>query len=140
MVGSTNSALPVELTTFTAASTSSTSGSTSVELNWKTATEVNNYGFDVERTAVSNQLSAKAAADRRKPNADSWVKIGFVKGSGNNNSPKNYSFIDNTPPSGTIEYRLKQIDNDGNFKYSQIVTIKSLPTKFELYQNLSESI
>ncbi len=58
-----------------------------------------------------------------------------MKGSGNSNSPKNYSFVDDNPPSGTVEYRLKQIDNDGNFKYSQIVTVTSLPTKLELWQN-----
>ena len=131
----TAGALPVELTTFTAASSSSAIGSPIVELKWNTATEVNNYGFDVERSAVSFQQSANAAADSRKLNAEGWEKIGFVKGSGNSNSPKNYSFIDDNPPSGTVEYRLKQIDNNGNFKYSQIVTVNSLPTKFELWQN-----
>ncbi len=123
--------LPVELTTFTAALTSPAT----VELKWNTATEVNNYGFEIQRSAVSGQLSAKAAPDSRKLKAESWKKIGFVKGSGNSNSPKNYSFVDDNPVMGTVEYRLKQIDNNGNFKYSQIVTVNSLPTKFELWQN-----
>ena len=125
-----NGTLPVELTTFTAHNTGD-----KVELQWNTATEVNNYGFEIQRSAISTQQSANAAADSRKLNAEGWEKIGFVKGSGNSNSPKNYSFIDDNPPSGTVEYRLKQIDNDGNFKYSQIVTVTSLPKKYELWQN-----
>ena len=119
----TNGTLPVELTTFTANNLGD-----KVELHWNTATEVNNYGFNVERSNPPlNPLQGGETA--------AWQKIGFVKGSGNSNSPKNYSFIDDSPPSGTVEYRLKQIDNDGNFKYSQIVTVTSLPTKFELWQN-----
>ena len=125
------SPLPVELNAFTASV-----GSGSVELKWGTATEVNDYGFEIQRSAISTQQSANAAADSRNLNAEGWEKIGFVKGSGNSNSPKNYSFIDDNPDlSGTFEYRLKQIDNNGNFKYSQIVTVTSLPTKFELWQN-----
>jgi len=80
-----------------------------VKLSWQTATEVNNYGFEIERSAVSGQTSA-------------WEKIGFVKGNGNSNSTKNYSFTDNAvSKSGKYAYRLKQIDNDGSFTYSQIV-------------------
>ena len=108
-----NSALPVELTTFTAI----VSGN-EIELNWNTATEVNDYGFEVEKLV-----------------SDNWQDIAFVKGSGTSNSPKSYSFMDDNPLSGKAEYRLKQIDNDGNFKYSQDVTVNSLPAKFELLQN-----
>ncbi len=111
--------LPVELSTFTADILNN-----KVELQWQTATEVNNYGFEVQRTIQNSKLKIQ-----------NFEKIGFVKGNGNSNSPKNYSFIDDNPPSGTVVYRLKQIDNDGNFKYSQIVTVNSLPTKFELFQN-----
>ena len=59
-------------------------------LNWQTATEVNNYGFEIQRLAVSNQPLAKS----QERNANSWTKIGFVQGHGNSNSPKNYSFTD----------------------------------------------
>jgi len=112
--------LPVELTSFSASSNSNV-----VNLIWNTATEVNNYGFEIQRSV--GQISNLSPV---------WTKIGFVKGSGNSNSPKNYSFVDNNPDqSGTVKYRLKQIDNDGNFKYSSIVTVNLLPTKFELYQN-----
>jgi len=107
-------ALPVELTTFTANNLGD-----KVELKWNTATEVNNYGFNIER----------------KPQAGEWTKIGFIKGNGNSNSPKNYSFVDESPVSGKVEYRLKQIDNDGKYEYSKIVEISSEPTQFSLAQN-----
>jgi len=65
-----------------------------------------------------------------------WMKIGFVVGSGNSNSPKEYSFIDNDITSGRYEYRLKQIDNDGTFEYSKIIEIDvDAPLKFDLSQN-----
>ena len=123
------SPLPVELTTFTANNFSG-----KVELQWNTATEVNNYGFEIQRSAVSGQRSDGGQSPFINSHS-SFSKIGFVKGAGNSNSPKNYSFIDDNPPSGTVEYRLKQIDNNGGFKYSQILTVSSLPTKFELSQN-----
>jgi len=112
-------ALPVEISSLTILVNGS-----NVNLKWQTSTEVNNYGFEVQRTIKNSKLKIQ-----------SFEKIGFVKGSGNSNSPKNYSFKDDNPPSGTVEYRLKQVDNNGNFKYSQIVTVNSLPTKFELLQN-----
>ncbi len=129
-----SSALPVELTTFAAASTGSATGSPTIELQWNTATEVNNYGFEIERKVVSKEYGVGNNLSLVNRHS-SFTEIGFVKGSGNSNSPKNYSFIDDNPPSGEIEYRLEQIDNNGNFKYSQIVTVTFLPTNFELWQN-----
>ena len=112
--------LPVELNSFSA----NTVGS-EVELNWSTATEVNNYGFEIERLA-----------DSRKLNANSWTKIGFVQGHGNSNSPKEYSYVDNNSQSGKIQYRLKQIDFDGQFKYSWVVEVEVIaPSSFVLHQN-----
>jgi Secretion system C-terminal sorting domain len=109
--------LPVELTSFTA----STQGST-VTLSWQTATEVNNYGFEVERTSSSID--------------DIWEKIGFVEGNGNSNSPKSYSFIDDANSFNKVFYRLKQIDNDGQYEYSNIVEVDlNIPEKFVLEQN-----
>gem|GEM_PF-4685497 len=116
--------MPVELTSFTANEIENT-----VELNWRTATEVNNYGFEIERR---NPLLAPFQGGETK----AWKKIGFVKGSGNSNSEKDYSFEDAGLVSGKAEYRLKQIDNDGSFKYSNIVETSFMkPTKYELYQN-----
>jgi hypothetical protein len=112
-------ALPVELKSFTA----TTIGS-KVRLNWNTATEINNYGFEIER-AKSSTSSLLV-----------WEKIGFVNGSGNSNSPKSYTFIDDNVSSEKYSYRLKQIDNDGQFEYSSPVQIDlgSLST-FSLHQN-----
>ncbi len=96
-------------------------------LNWKTETEVSNYGFEIERTVV-NHKSQKQNSDFRK--------IGFVEGNGNSNSPKNYSFTDEKPFGGSkFQYRLKQIDTDGQFEYSEIIEVEIVPTKFELFQN-----
>jgi hypothetical protein len=110
--------VPVELTTFAA----TTIGST-VKLNWNTATEVNNYGFDVERCALSAERQA-------------WNKIGFVEGNGNSNSPKDYSYEDKNLIAGKYSYRLKQIDNDGQFEYSKTIAVDfNGVKKFELSQN-----
>jgi len=119
-----DAALPVELTTFTATIKGSTA-----ELRWTTVTEINNYGFEIERASYGGLV-----------NDGNWKKIGFVNGEGNSNSPKEYSFVDNiglTGAKGAYLYRLKQLDNDGKFKYSGIVEINlgSIPTRFELEQN-----
>lgn len=72
-----------------------------VELRWGTATEVNNYGYDVQRTDTSYN----------------WIVIDFVQGYGNSYSPKDYIYYDSTIiKNGKYFYRLKQIDFDGNFE------------------------
>jgi len=113
--------LPVELTSFSASLNNST-----VELKWTTATELNNFGFEIQRSAVGNQ------------NSTSWEKIGFVKGAGNSRLPKQYSYSDNTLSSGTYSYRLKQMDEDGTFKFSNIVEVNyaaNMPNGYLLNQN-----
>jgi hypothetical protein len=109
------STIPVELTSFNA----NVSG-TDVVLNWSTATETNNSGFAVERG---------------KDNY-SFEQIGFVPGFGTTTEPKSYSYTDQSVSSGKYYYKLKQIDFDGSFKYSDLVEVEvSLPTKFALEQN-----
>lgn len=110
----TSGSLPVELVSFSAIINKS-----KVQLNWKTATEVNNYGFEVERNRNNN-----------------WQKIGFVQGHGNSNSPKYYSFTD-VPNGGTeFKYRLKQIDFDGQYEYSPEVEVNlEVPANFSVKQN-----
>ncbi len=117
-------ALPVELTSFTAEIAEKC-----VELNWRTATEVNNYGFEVERRGVSDRL---LEGDGHL----AWTKIGFVEGNGTTNAPKSYSFTDKSA-NGINLYRLKQIDRDGKFEYSQTVEVTALstPKEFALEQN-----
>ena len=108
--------LPVELSSFSALVNLN-----NVSLNWKTATEVNNYGFEVERKA--NESAG-------------WEKIGFINGSGNSNSNKDYNFTDKNLTGGTkFSYRLKQIDNDGTFTYSNNVEVEVTPKQYTLYQN-----
>ncbi len=108
---------PVELKSFTA-----TVKDNNVELNWATATEVNNYGFQVERKSMQSESG--------------WEEIGFVQGHGVSNSTKYYSYIDNPFEKGSYSYRLKQIDLDGAFKYSNVVSVDlGSVTKFALKQN-----
>ncbi|MDP1678068.1 MAG: hypothetical protein Q8L88_14520, partial [Bacteroidota bacterium] len=90
-------ALPVELVSFSA-----TAKGKNVELKWNTATEVNNYGFEIERSVVSDR-------HLQGDGYFSWTKIGFVEGNGTTNAPKLYSFVD-ASASGKVLYRLKQID------------------------------
>jgi len=119
-LGGASSPLPVELICFEVESDDS-----EVILRWETATEVDNYGFEIERSVgqITN-LSHKE-----------WETLGFVDGAGNSSIPLEYSFSDK-PTGGTLfQYRLKQIDTDGKFTYSDIVEVEVIPTKFELYQN-----
>jgi hypothetical protein len=107
--------LPVELSSFTASITEG-----GVMLNWVTATEVNNYGFNIER----------------KNDVEDWNELGFVEGHGNSNSPKEYSFVDNSVVSGKYSYRLKQIDNDGTYEYFDVISVDvDIPDNFYLAQN-----
>jgi len=114
-------ALPVELTSFSGKVVNG-----KVNLNWNTATEINNYGFEVERAkAVSGSQNVQ------------FAKVGFVEGNGNSNSPKSYSFSDANVTAGKYIYRLKQIDTDGQFEYSQEVevSVQNLINGYVLEQN-----
>jgi hypothetical protein len=115
----TDASLPVELASFT-----SLINHNSVKLSWQTITEVNNYGFEIERASVIPS------------GVEGWEKLGFVQGNGNSNSPKNYTFTD-SPIGGTkFQYRLKQIDFDGKFDYSNIIEAELvLPESFSVQQN-----
>lgn len=98
-----NEILPIELMYFEGFALSN-----GILLRWGTATEVNNYGFEIQR-GDGNLI---------------FNTIDFVPGSGNSNSPKHYFYIDSTLPStGNYFYRLKQIDNDGTFAYSDTIQI-----------------
>ncbi len=108
-----NYPLPVELLSFSATLKNNT-----VELSWKTATEFQNKGWDIERYI---------------PGDIAWQKLGFVQGKGNSSSINNYSFADTRLVAATnIQYRLKQIDENGSFKYSNIVSVRFSSSKTEL--------
>jgi len=124
--------LPVELASFTAKVIGG-----KVNLNWSTSTEVNNYGFEIERSLSSHSSSLNGHLLPAE-----WEKIGFVAGSGNSNSLKEYSFADDfsnsaiQPFNHSIRYRLKQIDNDGTFVYSkEVEVLNSKPSTYQLSQN-----
>jgi hypothetical protein len=119
--------LPVQLTSFTRDIIGK-----KVKLFWQTATEVNNYGFEIQRLAVSNQI----LTNNQEQNANGWSKIGFINGHGNSNSPKNYSFTDEPFGGKEFKYRLKQIDFDGTFEYSdELAAVFEDVTSFALEQN-----
>ncbi len=112
--------LPVELASFL-----STIHENDVTLNWTTVAENNNSGFDIERR------------DARREMQDVWNKIGFVEGNGTSTTSQNYSYNDRGLNSGKYNYRLKQIDYNGNFKYYDLQNevVIGIPEKFSLSQN-----
>ncbi len=95
--GSLSIPLPVELTSFTAVLQG-----TSALLNWATATETNNSGFQIERSIEGSGV---------------WIEVAFVNGAGTSSSPKTYSYEDKNLAPGAYVYRMKQVDNDGASKY-----------------------
>lgn len=108
--------VPVELTSFTA-----NSFGNSVVLNWITATETNNKGFDVEKSA----------------DGKTFAKIAFLQGAGNSVKSILYNFSDQNVAAGKYYYRLKQVDFDGSFSYSNVaeVNVAAVPGSFSLSQN-----
>ncbi|MFZ1731492.1 MAG: T9SS type A sorting domain-containing protein [Bacteroidota bacterium] len=110
--------VPVELTSFSARYIDG-----SVRLNWNTATELNNFGFAIERSQDSKN----------------WEEVGFVQGYGTSSSPKSYShtdvLTDDLARTPQLAYRLRQMDRDGTIDYSNIVFVKTgeLPAGVELY-------
>jgi hypothetical protein len=129
-VSANENKIPVELKSF-----QGMFNGNSVELNWVTATEVNNYGFEIERNTIM-----PSASSLKRGLYGSWEKAGFLRGAGNSNIEKKYSYTDNVQDlnlNPTLSYRLKQIDIDGLFEYSNEVEIKvnNISSKFTLEQN-----
>lgn len=122
-VGSSGSALPVELNHF---SVNWSKSGRSADLHWETQSELNNSHFEIERSL----------------DAQHWEPIGRVEGNGTSASGHSYHFMDQNLPSGTAStsyYRLKQVDYDGAFAYSPVLTLsqdhqQSEPA-FQLYPN-----
>ncbi|HSD62919.1 MAG TPA: choice-of-anchor tandem repeat NxxGxxAF-containing protein, partial [Ignavibacteriaceae bacterium] len=107
--------VPVEFTAFTAASSIG-----SVDLNWATATEINNKGFEIQRSIRRTPFGE--IGDQRS-DISIWEKVGFVEGAGTTTEPRSYSFTDNNVSTGNYTYRLKQIDFDGTYKFSNEVEV-----------------
>jgi PKD repeat protein len=109
--------VPVELTSFSAKASSG-----KVQLNWTTATEINNSGFEIERSYDGN----------------SFFTVGFVRGHGTTTEPKSYSFSEDIQFNATqsIYYRLKQVDYNGTVDYSDVVSVvNDIPIEYALAQN-----
>jgi hypothetical protein len=108
--------LPVELSAFSA-----NVNNRNVVLNWTTETEINNQGFEIERRRAEGQFAT----------------IGHVSGNGTTTERKEYSFTDFSLEAGNYFYRLKQIDFNGTFEYSNEVSaeIVAAPVEFALNQN-----
>ena len=109
--------LPVELSSFTYKAVNN-----SIKLEWETKTEISNNRFEIER----------------KDGTPYWYKIGDIKAAGNSNSAKQYYYLDSKLPSnGKYYYRLKQVDNDGQEKYSGeiAVDVNFIPNVYSLENN-----
>ncbi|HOJ04529.1 MAG TPA: T9SS type A sorting domain-containing protein [Bacteroidota bacterium] len=117
-IGAGGGPTPVELVSFNARYLNE-----QVELNWRTATELNNYGFAIERSR----------------DGALWEEIDLVPGAGNSFSPRNYVYTDKLEGdlrnATRLSYRLRQIDRDGTTEYSRIVVVNTgaLPSGVELY-------
>lgn len=111
----TNNVIPVELVSFKGDVIGS-----DVMLSWSTASETNNSGFNVERKTESTD----------------WQTLSFISGSGTTIEKHKYSYLDNTVNEGEYSYRLKQIDYDGTFEYSNTIeVVTKIPAQFTLDQN-----
>jgi len=129
--------VPVELANFTASVVGN-----NVSLSWKTITEVNNHGFEIQRT--TGKIT--------KPDEKQWFGVAFVNGNGNSTDIHKYNFEDKNLAAGTYSYRIKQIDFDGTFKFyyltrdvvvqsaSQFVLAQNYPNPFNPETKISFSI
>jgi len=107
--------VPVELTSFKVISNGA-----NVELIWTTTTETNNQGFQIERMNAGG----------------TFEQVGYVAGFGTTTEPKAYSFVDSKLNEGSYTYRLKQINFDGTFTYSEAVNVQvEIPLVYALEQN-----
>lgn len=108
--------IPVELASFSAQQIKG-----EIVLHWTTATESKNFGFEIQK---------------RQRTKNDWEKIGFVIGAGTSSSVRTYQFIDRNIQKGKVQYRLKQIDSDGQSTFSEIAVVSvEMPTQMVLAQN-----
>ena len=113
-----NSVLPIQLLSFQVKALTDTR----VELNWETATEINNDYFTIERSM----------------NLKDWEVVEKMNGAGNSNTILSYIYIDSNPLNGTSYYRIKQTDYDGKYDYSEIISVETnqiLITELKTYPN-----
>lgn len=127
MLGSIGNPLPVSFEKFVARKEKN-----GVRLSWFTAQEINNAGFIVQRSA----------------DGKNWIDLGFVPAANNTSIQKTYSFLDGNPANGLNLYRLKQLDVNGNFKFSEIrilnylnnagITVYPTPASSEIFVDIGK--
>lgn len=111
--------IPVELILFTFEVTKN-----NVLLSWVTASEINNQGFLIERRETKDERSGD------------WNNIGYINGKGTTTERQSYSYVDQNLSASKYQYRLKQIDYDGTYEYSNTIAVEiNSPTRFSLEQN-----
>lgn len=111
--------LPVELIGFAASASKN-----EIILRWQTGTEVENFGFEIERRMI-------------RPLQSDWTNVGFIAGAGTSSSPRQYSFSERNVQPGRYAYRLKQFDRSGTYRYTSAVEVEvgSSPLEFSLSAN-----
>lgn len=116
--------LPVEMCSFTGFASSR-----QVDLSWTTCSEVNNRGFEIERRIYNSAITSY----------NGWEKAGFVEGHGTTSQQQSYSYSDRKLASGKYQYRIKQVDFNGNFEYHNLTSPNELvignPKSADLFQN-----
>ena len=122
--------LPVELTSFHAGNTKN-----GILLEWNTKSESNNAGWDVESRSQNSEVSSQKSSHAEP--VEAWTKVGFISGKGTTTDSQNYQFKVSSSEFKTsnVEFRLKQIDLDGKFAYSNILKVDLSPNNFGLSQN-----
>jgi hypothetical protein len=116
--------LPVELVSMTAIAARS-----GVTLRWSTATESNNYGFEIERKTIHSAIP--------NPQSALWSSIAFVRGAGTSSSSNEYTYTDDGVTPGRHAYRIRQIDASGEFAFTEAIEVEVglAPKEFMLSQN-----
>ncbi|NUQ81730.1 MAG: T9SS type A sorting domain-containing protein [Bacteroidetes bacterium] len=125
--------VPVELSSF-----SGWVSGDQILLNWTTKSELNNYGWEVQK----KNSDPSGTSGSGSQNSEEWKTVGFVAGNGTTNSPKSYSFqspimVTERSRSAVLKslFRLKQLDLDGTVSYSQVLSIRNTPSGFQLLGN-----
>lgn len=114
--------VPVELTSFTASFVDN-----KILISWQTSSETNNMGFEIQKLTNRKNNST---------NDYDWNVLGFIQGAGTSTEIKDYTFAEINVKAGTYKYRLKQIDFDGKFTFSnEIEIVVDVPMEFALNQN-----
>ena len=116
--GAVTAPLPVQLSSFVV-----TANGFGAVLQWRTETELNNYGFEIERRGITG--------------GEAWRTVGFIEGAGTTAAPHEYSFVDRGLPPGRYAYRLKQINLDASSEYFDAAEIEVglAPMTLSLGQN-----